>query len=228
MLSVANSEFKQSRVGRLITIHGKVRDVVKINLKTLEKVVMINEEAKKFSTNTIIKDNRMVEEYGVDEIDDIIANTSNSEKVAQTKDITADMQEKYKGKPSEGHLMLEIFARNKIQQLLTSMMNIAQQREENNIQLNDVKDRLAEIREVTLDQTVMLGQVDIAITDARELSLERFLNPEFKKILNQQNRKSSSSRYEANKVLNDDIDAIITKRTKESKVTDIFHHIFSK
>ena len=87
MLSVANSEFKQSRVGRLITIHGKVRDVVKINLKTLEKVVMINEEAKKFSTNTVIKDNRMVEEYGVDEIDDIIANTSNSEKVAQTKDI---------------------------------------------------------------------------------------------------------------------------------------------
>lgn len=64
--------------------------------------------------------------------------------------------------------MLEIFARNKqIQQLLTSMMNIAQQKEENNIQLNDVKDRLAEIREVTLDQTVMLGQVDIAITDAR-------------------------------------------------------------
>jgi hypothetical protein len=229
LLSVANSEFKQSRVGRLITIHGKVRDVVKINLKTLEKVVMINEEAKKFSTTTIIKDNRMVEEYGVDEIDDIIANTSNSEKVAQTKDITADMQEKYKGKPSEGHLMLEIFARNKqIQQLLTSMMNIAQQKEENNIQLNDVKDRLAEIREVTLDQTVMLGQVDIAITDARELSLERFLNPEFKKILNQQNRKSSSSRYEANKVLNDDIDAIIAKRTKESKVTDIFHHIFSK
>ena len=87
MLSVANSEFKQSRVGRLITIHGKVRDVAKINLKTLEKVVMINEEAKKFSTNTIIKDNRMVEEYGVDEIDDIIVNTSNSKKVAQTKDI---------------------------------------------------------------------------------------------------------------------------------------------
>ena len=56
MLSVANSEFKQSRVGRLITIHGKVRDVAKINLKTLEKVVMINEEAKKFSTNTIIKE----------------------------------------------------------------------------------------------------------------------------------------------------------------------------
>ena len=121
-------------------------------LEDLEKVVMINEEAKKFSTTTVIKDNRMVEEYGVDEIDDIIANTSNSEKVAQTKDITADMQEKYKGKPSEGHLMLEIFARNKqIQQLLTSMMNIAQQKEENNIQLNDVKDRLAEIREVTPD-----------------------------------------------------------------------------
>ena len=139
-------------MGRLITIHGKVRDMIKINLKTLEKMVMINEEAKKFSTTTVIKDNRMVEEYGVDEIDDIIANTSNSEKVAQTKDITADMQEKYKGKPSEGHLMLEIFARNKqIQQLLTSMMNIAQQKEENNIQLNDVKDRLAEIREVTPD-----------------------------------------------------------------------------
>ena len=74
-------------MGRLITIHGKVRDVVKINLKTLEKVVMINEEAKKFSTTTIIKDDRMVEEYGVDQIDDIIANTSNSKKVAQTKDI---------------------------------------------------------------------------------------------------------------------------------------------
>ena len=74
-------------MGRLITIHGKVRDVVKINLKTLEKVVMINEETKKFSTTTVIKDNRMVEEYGVDEIDDIIVNTSNSKKVAQTKDI---------------------------------------------------------------------------------------------------------------------------------------------
>ena len=70
--------------------------MVKINLKTLEKVMMINEEAKKFSTTTVIKDNTMVEEYGVDEIDDIIANTSNSEKVAQAKDITADMQEKYK------------------------------------------------------------------------------------------------------------------------------------
>jgi len=87
LLSVANSEFKQSRMGRLITIHGKVRDMIKINLKTLEKVVMINEEAKKFSTTTVIKDNRMVEEYGVDEIDDIIVNTSNSKKVAQTKDI---------------------------------------------------------------------------------------------------------------------------------------------
>ena len=74
-------------MGRLITIHGKVRDMVKINLKTLEKVMMINEETKKFSPPTVIKDNRMVEEYGVDEIDDIIANTSNSEKVAQTKDI---------------------------------------------------------------------------------------------------------------------------------------------
>ena len=74
-------------MGRLITIHGKVRDMVKINLKTLEKVMRINEEAKKFSTTTVIKDNRMVEEYGVDEIDDIIANTSNSKKVAQTKDI---------------------------------------------------------------------------------------------------------------------------------------------
>ena len=74
-------------MGRLITIHGKVRDMVKINLKTLEKVVMINEETKKFSTTTVIKDNRMVEEYGVDEIDDIIVNTSNSKKVAQTKDI---------------------------------------------------------------------------------------------------------------------------------------------
>ena len=61
--------------------------MVKINLKTLEKVMMINEEAKKFSTTTVIKDNRMVEEYGVDEIDDIIANTSNSKKVAQAKDI---------------------------------------------------------------------------------------------------------------------------------------------
>ena len=60
---------------------------VKINLKTLEKMMMINEEAKKFSTTTVIKDNRMVEEYGVDEIDDIIANTSNSKKVAKTKDI---------------------------------------------------------------------------------------------------------------------------------------------
>ena len=49
--------------------------------------MMINEEAKKFSTTTVIKDNRMVEEYGVDEIDDIIVNTSNSKKVAQTKDI---------------------------------------------------------------------------------------------------------------------------------------------
>ena len=55
--------------------------MVKINLKTLEKVVMINEEAKKFSTTTVIKDNRMVEEYGVDEIDDIIANTSNNKKL---------------------------------------------------------------------------------------------------------------------------------------------------
>ena len=61
--------------------------MVKISLKTLEKLVMINEEAKKFSTTTVIKDNRMVEEYGVDEIGDIIANTSNSKKVAQTKDI---------------------------------------------------------------------------------------------------------------------------------------------
>ena len=74
-------------MGRLITIHGKVRDMVKINLKTLEKVMMINEEAKKFSTTTVIKDNRMVEEYGVDEIDDVIANTSSNKKVAQTKDI---------------------------------------------------------------------------------------------------------------------------------------------
>ena len=74
-------------MGRLITIHDKIRDMVKINLKTLEKVMMINEEAKKFSTTTVIKDNRMVEEYGVDEIDDIIVNTSNSKKVAQTKDI---------------------------------------------------------------------------------------------------------------------------------------------
>jgi len=74
-------------MGRLITIHSKVRDLVKINLKTFEKMVMINEETKKFSTTTVIKDNRMVEEYGVDEIDDIIVNTSNSKKVAQTKDI---------------------------------------------------------------------------------------------------------------------------------------------
>ena len=105
MLSVANSEFKQSRVGRLITIHGKVRDVVKINLKTLEKVVMINEEAKKFSTTTIIKDNRMVEEYGVDEIDDIIANTSNSEKVThKPRTLRRTCEKSTRGSPLRGTL----------------------------------------------------------------------------------------------------------------------------
>ena len=55
----------------------------------------------------------------------------------------------------------------------------------------------------TMDQATLLGQTDIAIWGARELDLEKSLNPEFTKTLrdqNRNNRRGDETRFESEAV----------------------------
>ena len=74
---------------------------------------------------------------------------------------------------------------------------------------------------MTVDQATLLGQTDIAIWGARELDIEKSLNPEFSRTLknqNRSNRRGDETRFENNRLLHHNIDDLVKRRSKETKV----------
>ena len=99
--------------------------------------------------------------------------------------------------------------------------DIAHLKEQDKGALAQAKERITKIKSLALDQMTLLGQVDVGIWGAREVSLERFLNPDFKKVLQNQNKYRGGdreTRHESNSLLHKDLDSMVARRSKESKV----------
>jgi len=82
-------------------------------------------------------------------------------------------------------------------------------------------ERAKKLDTLTVDQATLLGQTDIAIWGARELDIEKSLNPEFSRTLknqNRSNRRGDETRFENNRLLHHNIDDLVKRRSKETKV----------
>ena len=124
-------------------------------------------------------------------------------------------------------LAAEVWAlRQENQSLKIHVGELCVLKEQDKIHIERLTDMIDKIKEISLDQVTLMGQVDVALTAAREISLDRFLNPEFKKILqNQSRRTGKETRHEKNQLLHEDLDSIVTRRSKETKVRTLVNLI---
>ena len=137
------------------------------------------------------------------------------------------MSEKYHGKLESKDLAAEVWAlRQENQSLKIHVGELCVLKEQDKIHIERLTGMIDKIKEISLDQVTLMGQVDVALTAAREISLDRFLNPEFKKILqNQSRRTGKETRHEKNQLLHEDLDSIVTRRSKETKVRTLVNLI---
>ena len=98
---------------------------------------------------------------------------------------------------------------------------LARKYESSRAQLDQANERAKKLDTLTVDQATLLGQTDIAIWGARELDIEKSLNPEFSRTLknqNRSNRRGDETRFENNRLLHHNIDDLVKRRSKETKV----------
>ena len=147
---------------------------------------------------------------------------SSPEREQEAKRMLAQLATEYNGKVEKVDLAAEVWAaREHAAQLQQKLDELCKLKQDDGLQLVQNQARIEKLQKLSLDQTVLMGQVDIAVWGAREVGLERFLNPEFRRILQNQNRRTSGeqeTRYESNKILHKDLDGMVARRTKESKV----------
>lgn len=155
-------------------------------------------------------------------MDSVEEHLNQPEREDRAQDTIAELSLQYGDKLSKLDLAAELWAeRKKSQQLADVMYDLAQMKEQDRSHIMQLKARVARIKELALDQTTLCGQVDIGIWGAREVSLARFLNPEFKRVLHNQNRLKGgdrSTRHESNSLLHKDLDSMVARRSKETKV----------
>ena len=86
-----------------------------------------------------------------------------------------------------------------------------------------LKVALEKTKELVIDLLTVVGQADIALTQAREAILHPQLDKGFVaglKTLNK-TRGNDSSRFKANKLFHEHLDTVVTRRTKESKLSKV-------
>ena len=141
LFRMGDEEFKNSRAGRLVAIHDRNRNVVKLTLALLEKILMAEHESGEATINHILK-------------------------------------------------------------------------------------RIDEMKNLAMDLTTLVGQTDVAITEARELDLEKSLDYDFRKSLRNLNKRAArgrETRFENNKLLHTDLDSIVKKRSRETKLNGVLN-----
>ena len=69
------------------------------------------------------------------------------------------------------------------QELRDVIETLARKYESSRAQLDQANERAKKLDTLTVDQATLLGQTDIAIWGARELDIEKSLNPEFSRTL---------------------------------------------
>ena len=78
-------------------------------------------------------------------------------------------------------------------------------------------------KELVVDLLTTVGQADIALTQAREAILHPQLDKGFVSSLKSLNKKrgADSSRFKANRLFHEDLDTVVTRRSKESKLSKV-------
>ena len=196
LFKLGDKEFLASRAGRLISLHSKTRDVAKLSLATLEEVGMAATESEAYKPALIFDENGVkLDRYKVNTVDLLL---NQPEREDQAKETLKVLKQQYNGKLSELDLAAELWAeRRRSQELEEVLLDLADTKEQDKNHIVQLKNRIGKIKSLALDQTTLLGQVDIGIWGAREVKLEGFLNPEFKRALHIQNRaKGGDSRGE--------------------------------
>ena len=154
---------------------------------------------------------------------------SSPQRDEMARDTLDELRKKYHGKLESKDLAAEVWAlRQENQSLKIHVGELCVLKEQDKIHIERLTGMIDKIKEISLDQVTLMGQVDVALTAAREISLDRFLNPEFKKILQNQSRRSGGgreTRHEKNQLLHEDLDSIVTRRSKETKVRTLVNLI---
>ena len=114
LFRMGDEEFKNSRGGRLVTIHDRNRSAAKLTLALLEKILMA---------------------------DHMLSNQERGEALT-----------------------------------------------------NQIFERIDEMKNLAMDLATLVGQTDVAITEARELDLEKLLDYDFRKSLHNLNKRAASGR----------------------------------
>lgn len=112
---------------------------------------------------------------------------SEPERNEMAKQTLEEMKKKYHGKVDQLDLAAELWATKRRNQDLKQLLaELGGLKEQDRLHIKQVATRIDRIKELSLDQTTLMGQVDVAIWGAREVGLERYLNPEFRRILQNQ------------------------------------------
>ena len=97
------------------------------------------------------------------------------------------LKKAYNGQVEPLDMAAELWAaRQQNLELRRQIDAISQLKERDRLHIAALSSRVGKIKDLSLDQTTLVGQVDVAVWLAREVGLERFLNPEFKRILQNQ------------------------------------------
>ena len=146
LFRMGDEEFKNSRGGRLVTIHDRNRNAAKLTLALLERILMA---------------------------DHMLSNQERGE-----------------------------------------------------APINQIFERIDEMKNLAMDLATLVGQTDVAITEARELDLEKLLDYDFRKSLHNLNKRAASgreTRFENNKLLHTNLDSIVKKRSRETKLNGVLN-----
>ena len=78
-------------------------------------------------------------------------------------------------------------------------------------------------KELVRDMISLIGQADIAVWESRELAMYPKLNRDFVDTLKNLNRRrgGASTRFSANKLFHEDLDTVVSKRSKEAKMDKV-------
>ena len=78
-------------------------------------------------------------------------------------------------------------------------------------------------KELVRDMISLIGQADIAVWEARELAMYPKLYRDFVDTLKNLNRRrgGASTRFSANKLFHEDLDTVVSKRSKEAKMDKV-------
>ena len=78
-------------------------------------------------------------------------------------------------------------------------------------------------KELVIDLLTTVGQADIALTQAREAILHPQLDKGFISSLKSLNKRrgADSSRFKENRLFHEDLDTVITRRPKDSKLSKV-------